>query len=278
MSKKEDFHDRLSRFIAFLGLKPTSFEVEMGFSNGSISKAINEKRAVGSDRLETIVSKYPALNITWLLTGVGEMTRTYPSMPDDTSVVVRESYVVDKSSNMLIPIAEISAAAGTGYMNTEVLRTSEFVQLPPALVKSGKYLCVRIKGHSMSPTLQDGGYVVIRLLERGEWGALISDRVYVVGDTEGKVYLKRLRNRLANGFIVLTSDNPDKATFPNFNLQESDILSIWYVEWYLSAKLPNVHSTYEARIDRLEETLDVISRRFDELERMELKQVNPKQK
>lgn len=275
MAKKEEFHDRLARFITHLGLKPTSFEVEMGFSNGSIGKTLNEKRALGSDRLETIVSKFPQLNPVWLLTGKGDMLNKYGALPEESSLVVRESYVVDKSSNMMIPIADIKAAAGGGYMNTEVLRTSEFIQLPPALAKSGKYLCVRIKGHSMSPTLQDGGYVVIRLLDRGEWGSLVSDRVYVVTDSEGKTYLKRVRNRLANGFIVLTSDNPDKATYPNFNLQEPEILTIWYVEWYLSAKLPNIHNTFESRLADLEATVEAINRRFEELERVELKVKKP---
>lgn len=274
MAKKEDFHDRLGRFISYLGLKPTSFEVALGFSNGSIGKTLNEKRALGSDRLETIVSKYPELNPIWLLTGRGDMTKV------DSASLVSEPDVsfmltVDKAGNMMIPIADIKAAAGTGYMNTEVLRTSEFVQLPPALAKSGKYLCVRIKGSSMTPTLQDGGFVIIRLLDRGAWQNLVSDRVYVVSDGEGKTYLKRVRNRFANGFIVLTSDNPDKATYPNFNLQENEIISIWYVEWYLSAKLPNIHDQFYSRLERMENTIDDISRKFEDLERIELKTKKP---
>lgn len=269
MSKKEDFHSRLGRFISYLGLKPTSFEVACGFSNGSIGKAINEKRALGSDRLETIVSKYPDLNLAWLLTGQGDMLRG----AGQTGIVVTEpgAPYLAKENNMLIPMTDIKAAAGTGYMNHDILRASEFIQLPAALAKAGKYLCIRIKGSSMAPTLQDGGFVVIRLLDRGEWRNLSSDRVYVVSDSEGKTYLKRVRNRFATGFIVLSSDNPDKATYPNFNLQEAEIVSIWYVEWYLSAKLPNIHDQFYSRLERLENTIDDIGRKFEELERIELK-------
>lgn len=273
MAKKEDFHDRLSRFIAYLGLKPTSFEKEMGFSNGSIGKALDEKRALGTDRLETIVYKYPSLNVDWLITGKGQMISGY-QIPDDKSLVINEATFIDsKFQGKLIPITEIKAAAGSGYMNTEVLRRSQFIQLPQNLVKSGIYLCIQIKGHSMSPTLQDGGFMIIRLLEKTEWQNLLSDRVYVVCDLEGTTWLKRLRNRFENGFIVLTSDNPDKATFPNFNLKAEEILSIWYAEWYLSAKMPNVHDDFYSKVERLENSIEDLTRKFDDFTEPKLKKI-----
>jgi phage repressor protein C with HTH and peptisase S24 domain len=251
-------HGRLERVIAHLGLRTSSFERALGFSNGSIGKVLDERRSIGSDRLETIFSKYPQISPEWLLTGRGEMVRVDP-VP-----MVREEM---ESYGRNIPITEISAAAGPGYMNTEVLRTSEFVQLPGALTKTGKYLCVRIKGSSMAPTLQDAGYVVIRQLERHEWKDLLNERVYVVSDREGKTYLKRLRNRLDKGCLVLSSDNPDKASHPNFNLQEDEIVSIWYVEWYLSAKMPNIHDQFYSKLERIEEQVEDLSRRFDQMER-----------
>lgn len=272
MSKRETFHERLSLFIESLGLKPTSFELEMGFSNGSISKALNEKRSISSDRLETIVYKHPELNVEWLLTGRGKMSKSLADQTRSESTVIERQILVDsKDNNMIIPITDIKAAAGSGYINTDVLKISDFVQLPVTLLKKGKHMCVRIKGSSMSPTLQDGGFVVIRLLEKSEWLNLISHRVYVVSDLDGMTYLKRVRNRFTNGFIVLTSDNPDKATYPNFNLQQNEIVSIWYVEWYLSAKLPNIHDQFYSRLERLENSIEDINRKFDEIDRIELK-------
>jgi phage repressor protein C with HTH and peptisase S24 domain len=265
MPRRDSFHERLSRFISYLGLKPTSFEAEMGFSNGSISKLLNERRALGTDRLETIVAKYPELNVDWLITGKGEML-TVSGSP--ISIAREPESFYDGGLSTSIPIADIKAAAGSGYMNTEALRASEFIHLPKNLTKKGKHLCIRIKGNSMSPTLQDGGYVVIRLLDITEWQLLISDRVYVVTDKEGQTFLKRVRNRFDNGFIVLTSDNPDKATYPNFNLQSDEIVSIWYVEWYLSAKMPNIHDQFYSKLERMENNIDDLNRRFDELSRI----------
>lgn len=114
----------------------------------------------------------------------------------------------------------------------------------------------------MSPTLQDCGYVIIRLLDRSEWAKMPDERIFVVSDREGKSYLKRIKNRFKQGFIVLKSDNPDQASFPNFNLQADEINSIWYAEWYFTAKMPNIHDQFYSRLQRLEDKVeDLISGR-----------------
>ena len=81
------FHDRLKRFIDSHGLKVAQFEQELGFSNGSISKALHERRALGSDRLETIFKKFPELSANWLFTGKGSMTQ------DSFMQIVNEPFV-----------------------------------------------------------------------------------------------------------------------------------------------------------------------------------------
>lgn len=86
-----NFHDRLKRFIDSLGLKVAQFEQELGFSNGSISKALHERRALGSDRLETIFKKFPDLSANWLLTGKG-------SMIEQVSSIVNEPFMGYQSS------------------------------------------------------------------------------------------------------------------------------------------------------------------------------------
>ena len=114
----------------------------------------------------------------------------------------------------------------------------------------------------MSPTLQDGGYMIIRLLEKEEWNSMQDERIYVVSTTEGKAFLKRVKNRFKQGFIVMMSDNPDKATYGNFNLTTDEINTIWYAEWYLSAKMPNIHDQYYSRLQRLEDRLENIEKRL----------------
>lgn len=109
----------------------------------------------------------------------------------------------------------------------------------------------------MFPTFMDGGYIIIRLLERSQWSDIKEKYVYAVTDREGKTYVKRLKNRiLEHGFIVCMSDNPDKTMFPNFNLCEEDIHNIWEVEWYMSSRMPNIHDTYYNQVQTMQDDLE----------------------
>jgi transcriptional regulator with XRE-family HTH domain len=159
-----------------------------------------------------------------------------------------------------IPVVDISVAAGAGYYNDGHIETEDAVHLPINFVKRGHtYLCVKIKGISMAPTLQDGGWVVIRQLDRGDWAKMPDECVYVVVDREGKSYLNRIKNRFKKGFIVLRSDSPDRASYPSFNIEEKDIAAIWYAEMYFTHKMPNIHDQFYTRLQDLEDKVDILA-------------------
>ena len=123
------------------------------------------------------------------------------------------------------------------------------------MVTSGRHLCVRTRGQSMAPTIQDGSYCIIKLLEKSAWLSAPDEHIYVVTDTSGASYIKRLKNRLGKGFIVCMSDSPEKSTYPNFNLQIDEIVNLWHVEWYIAARLPNIHNQYYSRLQELEDQI-----------------------
>ena len=155
-----------------------------------------------------------------------------------------------------IPITDISVAAGDGAINSDYIDVSDTIQLPKNLVKKGVHLCVKIKGESMSPTLQDGGYMIIRNLEKSDWDKQPDERIYAITTVDGTAYLKRLKLRFKKGFIVCMSDSPDKSSYPNFNIDLEEINTLWCAEWYLSAKMPNIHDQYYNRLQRIEDEFD----------------------
>lgn len=168
-----------------------------------------------------------------------------------------------------IPVVDISVAAGNGYENPDYLSEVDAIYFPRTMMKSGDtYLCVRIKGESMTPTLQDGGYLVIRLLDRSEWANIHDGHVYVVSDRDGRSFVKRLKNRLSqHGFIVCMSDNPDVTRFRNFNLSEDELNTVWHAEWYVSAKMPNIHTTYYSKVGELEDKYDDVINQLQQIRR-----------
>lgn len=184
-----------------------------------------------------------------------------------TNIVEVPIPACDDSDMVSIPVVDISVAAGSGFYNPDYLSEIDCIQMPRSMVKGSQpYLCVRIKGESMVPTLQDGGFLIIRLLDPSEWRYIHDGHVYVVAEKEGRAFVKRLKNRFVeHGFIVCMSDSPDVQRYPNFNLMEYEINTIWHAEWYISAKMPNIHATYYNKVSLLEDKYDEVALQLQQL-------------
>lgn len=72
--------DRLSEFIAYLGLNNSTFEKRCGLSNGYIR---NFKGNLGTQKLEGILKEFPQLNKEWLLFGKGSMLIDSENQPEN---------------------------------------------------------------------------------------------------------------------------------------------------------------------------------------------------
>ena len=258
MTKK----DRLEALIGhYSDGKPSIFAKYIGVAPSTISSWLSR------DTLDydLLFAKCENLSPEWLLTGKGDMLKkkinTYADKEDSGMVAEPIPLYRQRKANdaVSIPIVEIYAAAGQGYMNTENLLPTGEINLPKTMFRSnGLRYCVRIKGFSMAPTLQDSDYLIIRHLNTGEWQAMPDGHVYLVVDKDGMAYVKRVKNRFNRGFIVLTSDSIEKSSYPNFNLQADEVANIFYAEWHFSAKMQNINETYYDRLKLLEDRFDNI--------------------
>ncbi|MCL2597272.1 MAG: XRE family transcriptional regulator [Paludibacter sp.] len=61
---------RLKDYLCFKKININFFENAIGVSNGYVGSM---RKSIQPDKLESIALKFPDLNITWLLTGIGEM-------------------------------------------------------------------------------------------------------------------------------------------------------------------------------------------------------------
>lgn len=256
----EKIISRLFTYLKYKSIPHTRFEKEIGLSNGYLNTQLKRNSDLGESVIKKIIDNCLDVDTIWLLTGRGSMLKedTKPSQVDC------EPSVYANTDLVRIPVVDISVAAGSGFCNTDYIEEVESISMPSSMVKDGKqYLCVRVKGHSMVPSILDGGYLIIRKIERSEWEGIRDNYVYVVSDTEGRSYVKRLKNRLRqHGFIVCMSDNADKQNYPNFNLYEEELNTIWYAEWYFSAKIPNIQEVYYRKQGELEDRLDELTAQF----------------
>lgn len=103
--------DRLFLYFEHKGLKPTPVGMELGLTNGYLSKMRDRHGSIGSDILETIFSNFPDLSPEWLITGSGSMIK------GDT--IMQSS--VTPNDNMMQLVQTITSQAETiGSLKKEV--------------------------------------------------------------------------------------------------------------------------------------------------------------
>lgn len=137
---------------------------------------------------------------------------------------------------------KVSAGYLTGYADPEFMGTLPSYRLPN--LNNGTYRMFEVKGHSMKPTVNDGDKVI------GLWIDALDikdERVYVVVSKEEGITIKRCINRITEyGKLIL---KPDNREYTEIMLEAEDILEVWDVKMYLSAKLPAPGESFYAISD-----------------------------
>lgn len=72
MTEVQDVRGRLILYLATKKVKKRVFERQIGAANGFVN---NIKRSMSPEKLEAISNSCPDLNITWLMTGRGDMLK-----------------------------------------------------------------------------------------------------------------------------------------------------------------------------------------------------------
>lgn len=242
---------RILKYIDYKDITQVEFLSRTGIKRGFLD-ADKLDRSVSDQFLQIIVSTFVDLSLEWLVTGQGSMLKDDIESKSSNVIAIDFAAAFD---TVEVPITEIYAAAGYGSLNPDHIEKLGSIRLPANMLNRGAHYCVRIQGHSMTPTIQDSDYVIVRLLERSEWEYMPDEHVYLVVDTDGAAYMKRIKNRFHKGFIVCMSDSIEKNVYPNFNLQADQIVNIFHAEWHLSAKMQNINETYYNRLKLVEDDL-----------------------
>ncbi len=235
------------------------FEV-LGIKKGTMS---NYELSKTEPKLELIValSNFFGITVDDLLNkDLQVSTESPPYTPDNFCIdLLKDTSIEYKTNNAVkIPVVDIEAAAGTGFYNSDSLIVDDYISLPKNIIRSGLiYICGKVKGSSMTPTLQTGSYIIISKQNKNDWANILTDHVYVVATKDGLTYVKRVANS-AESSLILTSDNPDRQNYPNIKLHFDDINTIWKVEYYFTSMLPNIYQGINERVASLEKRLDSI--------------------
>ena len=175
-SKKYTVKERIIHYLKESKITQSEFCKRVGLSSGYIGAM---RKSFQPDTINKIVIEFPDLDITWLLTGEGEMLKNGIAHEPDNGTTI--------GSGRVIPYYDAEVAAGTEY-GMEMMQTA-----PVGVIEIGGLLkdsefAMRVYGNSMVPNYPAG--CVIGLRQYNEH-FIEPGTVYVI-ETEENRFLKRL--------------------------------------------------------------------------------------
>ena len=256
------------------GITREKFFEDLGITYGNFKGKAKEK-ALSSDVLAKIITKYPDVNPEWLLTGNGEMLKgegateviktprveiIEPIKVEGRSLMPKV-VVVDDNDNDRIPLVSVKAQAGylEGYDDSNYIEELPTYSVPE--MRNGTYRMFQVSGFSMYPTLQDGSYVIGKFVENWEW--LSDNRVCVVVTERDGIIVKRVTNRAREkGFLYCKSDNRD---YKHITVRVEDIREIWECQAHISFEFLDPVTNYQ-KIAELEVNVSELQDKVKNLE------------
>ena len=202
---------RIKQFIDAKGISIASFERSIGMSNASFGKSYKNGGAIGSDKIENILSVYPDINPSWLLTGSGKMLKSEEAAATDNKKKKEKGVVPEANCKCEgAPYYNVDFIGGFDLVLNDQSRNPDYYINFPPYNKEGVVWC-NITGHSMEPELNNGDFIAmkemyspIEYLPAGEIYGIITDDYRTI---------KRIRMSEREGFVRLipTNKSPEYA-------------------------------------------------------------------
>lgn len=220
--------ERIQKIMDKEGLNKNSFSKAIGISNNvTITRIINEKRSPSRSTCEKIVTAFPKYNLTWILTGEGNM------LTDATSL--DEASPIDEPIILRVPLVSQYAQAGylCGYADAAYMATLPTIPYIVDHEAQGHYVAFEVKGDSMNDGTEDAILEGDRLLCREIMPHLWADSKlhirkwdFVIVHTEGILVKRIINHDVENHTITIHSLN---SMYPDKVINLSDVKQIFNV-------------------------------------------------
>lgn len=238
--------DRIKAFIEHLGIEIRAFELKCDLSNGFVN---NIGHSIREKSINQILNAYPSLNKNWMLTGEGEMLidRTLPKHNINAKKIGSFDYPMQSDERVvelgegkysfIVPKVPEYGYAGyiSGWKDPEYIdhlpKHMAIVDHPP----QGEYLAVEVSGVSMEnwtseemakQSLRDGEVVTGRNIPQHYWKSRFHIHKYkdfIIIHQEGILIKRVAAHDVEKGIITCQSLNPDKKTYPDFDLDLREV-------------------------------------------------------
>lgn len=231
---------RLIDFLEVKGESKADFYKKTGFSNGYLDKV----KALGSDKIEIIISKYTDLNISWLVTGKGPMLLTDNNdlsgqllMEDSKGIIrtpVKSRIKKLRNGTGLIKFYDVDFAAG------DVEFFDDMNHFTPAytmdIPEFSGCTAFRAYNNSMEKLIFSGD--ILFATKEEDWQeSLEYGQIYGIVCHNRRKYLKYIRKAQGkeSSHFLLKSENSEE--YDDFTLAKSKIKSIWLIHGWLKKRV-----------------------------------------
>lgn len=219
----------INKVLEELNLKAPTFAESIGVKYQRIFDLQKGKvKKISSSLANDIISKYGQFNLTWLLTGEGEMLNT----PNQTS---DEASPIDEPIILRVPLVSQYAQAGylCGYADAAYMATLPTIPYIVDHEAQGHYVAFEVKGDSMNDGTEDAILEGDRLLCREIMPHLWADSKlhirkwdFVIVHTEGILVKRIINHDVENHTITIHSLN---SMYPDKVINLSDVKQIFNV-------------------------------------------------
>lgn len=219
----------INKVLEELNLKAPTFAESIGVKYQRIFDLQKGKvKKISSSLANDIISKYGQFNLTWLLTGEGEMLNT-PNQPSD------EASPIDEPIILRVPLVSQYAQAGylCGYADAAYMATLPTIPYIVDHEAQGHYVAFEVKGDSMNDGTEDAILEGDRLLCREIMPHLWADSKlhirkwdFVIVHTEGILVKRIIDHDVENHTITIHSLN---SMYPDKVINLADVKQIFNV-------------------------------------------------
>lgn len=219
----------INKVLEELNLKAPTFAENIGVKYQRIFDLQKGKvKKISSSLANDIISKYGQFNLTWLLTGEGEMLNT-PNQPSD------EASPIDEPIILRVPLVSQYAQAGylCGYADAAYMATLPTIPYIVDHEAQGHYVAFEVKGDSMNDGTEDAILEGDRLLCREIMPHLWADSKlhirkwdFVIVHTEGILVKRIINHDVENHTITIHSLN---SMYPDKVINLTDVKQIFNV-------------------------------------------------
>lgn len=215
---------RILKYLDFKGISRSDFFEETSIKRGFLdTDKLNG--SVSDIFIAKIIATYIDLNVTWLLTGKGEMLLggERRETPTRSSKALERRY--EQENYKLVPMLNIDAVGG---VDNDMVDVSEYTQeLIPFVEARDGDMAMPISGNSMEPKFPSGTIVLIRQIERWmEYLDTGEDMIYVIALNDGRRLIKEIHLGSDKNQLKFHSLNPN---VDDVEVPKSLISGIWRV-------------------------------------------------